>query len=597
MMKLQMPLLPNAQRLDALSVQHAVCELNRLFQGAKVQKVNQYSPTDFALHLWKPNPDKHPELERCWLYLHLNKQNPFFAMLTSHELKTMFPTATHQSPLVMAMRKYLQGSRLDLVKSLAGEPLLELGFNYSTELGFRASVTLVVEMMGKYSNLLLLEEASHKVLHLLNVVDEEQSQCRPLHVGAIYTPPPRPSGRTPWVQLDLHRVWQTCEVSAYTAEIAFEALKEVGWGVSKPLLMPLLKQVSSFEDAIGLLEQWKSDPQGVLFRDAQGHWSGFHGLDLTGSGEAVGSSLSALSLYYASWKQRQLWENARQQLRKPLRDKLNLLNKGLDRLTLAKVSEATLADLQEKGDILMTLYSMRHFTHAKPFENRFTPVMNPLTGEAGYALDVDVKKTWLENAQLYYRLVQKAKGRNAYTHSEWTRLENELAYFKSLAVLLENAESLEDLQALENDWRDAGLLKALKTKVKSSNEEMGILKLKSSDDLLILVGKSSKANGQLIQKHLRPKDWWVHVAEGLAGSHVVVKVHGTPWADAPSLPVPTLEMATALAAWYSEARQSVKVPVLYTRGKYVRPIPQSWAGHVSHTQEEALMIAPKKEGF
>ncbi len=604
MMNPQHPPSPNAQRLDALSTQHAIHELHRLFQGAKVQKINQYSPTDFSLHLWKPNPDKLPELERCFLLVHLNKQNPFFALLTHDEVKSMFPTATHQSPILMSLRKYLQGSRLDVARSVAGEPAFTLGFNYSTELGFRASVTLVVEMIGKYSNLLLVEDGSQKILNLLNVVSEEQSQFRPLHVGAIYSPPPRPQGKTPWTTLNLAELWQDLD-APYSAETAFDAIKTVGWGIAKCLAMPLLERATSFEEAQTALEQWKTHPQGVLFREAHGSLTGFHGVDVIGQGELVGSTLVAVSVYYGSWKQGQLWEEARQTLRKPLRKKLNLLKKGLEQLQTSQVTPSTLDDLQVKGDILMTLYSMRHFTQAKPCENTFTPELNPLTGEAGNAIDVDVKKTWLENAQVYYRLVQKAKGRNAYTHEERLRLENELAYYKSLSVLLDNAESLEDLHALEADWRDAGLLKALKVKAskgkasqkalqKASLEEVGVLKLTSPDDLLIWVGKSSKANGQLIQKHLRPKDWWVHVAEGLSGSHVVVKVHGTPWADAPSLPLPTLAMATALAAWYSEARDSAKVPVLYTRGKYVRPIPQSWAGHVSYTHEEALMIAPQK---
>ena len=603
MMNPHAPLSPNAQRLDALSTQQAVGELHALFQGAKVQKINQYSPTDFSFHLWKPNPNKHPALDRCFLYVHLNKQNPFFAMLTHDEVKSMFPTATHQSPLLMSLRKYLQGSRLDVAQSVAGEPAFTLGFNYSTELGFRASVKLVVEMIGKYSNLLLLEGETQKILNLLNVVSDEQSQLRPLHVGTPYTPPPRPQGKTPWTSLDLAELWPTV-YTPYSAEQAFDAIKTVGWGIAKHLAMPLLEKATSFKEAQSILEQWKSRPQAVLFRDTHDVLTGFHAVDVTGQGELVGSTLVAVSVYYGSWKQGQLWEDARQTLRKPLRKKLNILKKGLEHLNTSQVTSHTLDDLQVKGDILMTLYSMRHFTQAKPFENTFTPEMNPLTGEAGEAIDVDVKKTWLENAQVYYRLVQKAKGRNSYTVQERLRLENDMAYFKSLAVLLENAESLDDLQTLEADWREAGLVKALKSKAgmgkaspKAAVEEVGVLKLASPDDLVIWVGKSSKANGQLIQKHLRPKDWWVHVAEGLSGSHVVVKVHGTPWADAPSLPLPTLAMATALAAWYSEARDSGKVPVLYTRGKYVRPIPQSWAGHVNYSHETAVVITPQKDGF
>jgi predicted ribosome quality control (RQC) complex YloA/Tae2 family protein len=594
---------PRPQPLDALSTQHAVQELHALFCGAKVQKINQYSPTDFSFHLWQPNPDSRPELERGVLYICLHKQTPFFALLTPLELQELFPTATFQSPLLLSLRKYVQGARLDSAQSIDGEPAFRLDFHYTTELGFRASLTLVVEMIGKYSNVFLLEGETQKVLSLLNVVTPEQSQLRPLQVGSPYRLPPRPQGKTPWATLDLAELWQHID-TPYSAEQAFESIKAVGWGIAKTMALPLLERVDCFDDAREALHQWQKHPQGVLFYDDDGALKGFHGVNYTGTGQVVGSFLQAMSVYYASCKRQKLWEDARQHLRKPLMKKLYLLEKGVAQLNTRVLNRQTLEELQAKGDVLMTLYSMRYFTHAKPFENIFTPDVNPLTGQSGEAVDVDVKKTWLENAQAYYRLVQKAKGRQAFAEEERLRLENAVAFYKSLAVLLDNAESREDLHALQVDWQEAGLLKAPllkgrkgKATPKTLAEEAGLLKLTSPEGLVIWVGKSSKANGQLIQKQLRPKDWWVHVAEGLSGSHVVVKVHGTPWADSPSLPLPTLAMATALAAWYSEARHSVKVPVLYTRGKYVRPIPQSWAGHVNYSHETAVVITPQKDGF
>ena len=568
-----------------------------------MQKINQYSPTDFSFHLWQPNPDSRPELERGVLYICLHKQTPFFALLTPHELQELFPTATFQSPLLLSLRKYVQGARLDSAQSIDGEPAFRLNFHYTTELGFRASLTLVVEIIGKYSNVFLLEGETQKVMSLLNVVTPEQSQLRPLQVGSSYRLPPRPQGHTPWLDLDLDALWKPMEVP-YSAAQAFESIKAVGWGIAKTMALPLLKRVDCFDDAREALRNWQQHPQGVLFYDENGELTGFHGVNYTGTGQVVGSSLQAISVYYASYKRQKLWEEARQHLRKPLMKKIHLLEKGVAQLNTHVLSRQTLEELQAKGDLLMTLYSMRYFTHAKPFENTFTPEVNPLTGQSGDAVDVDVKKTWLENAQAYYRLVQKAKGRQAFTEEERLRLEQAMAFYKSLAVLLDNAESMEDLHALQVDWQEAGLLKAPLLKLhkgkaspKTRVEEVGLLKLTSPEGLVIWVGKSSKANGQLIQKQLRPKDWWVHVAEGLSGSHVVVKVHGTPWADSPSLPVATLRMATGLAAWYSEARHSVKVPVLFTRGKYVRPIPQSWAGHVNYSHEEALMISPQKDGF
>ncbi len=592
---------PNAQRLDAISVRHAVCELHTAWMGAKVQKITQHQLNEFSIEVWQGKSTPSTLQNKTVLYLHLNKQNPFFAWLTPSELQSIVEKQTHQSPLWQGLKKILIGSRLEGVSSIEGEPLLELHFKYRNELGFESAVKLVVEIMGKYTNLLLVDASSGKIIQLLHAVDETQSQQRPLHIGAIYSPPPRPLEKIPLAELDFSTVWQVdspnCSAN-YSAEQAFQFLKSKAWGVSKALLMPLLKQAQTFEEAGFNLSQWIHQPQGVLLRDEAGHLTGFHGVVIQENTETVPSMSLALSAYYLNWKQRQVWHSASHRLLKPLETKREHVRSTIARLNDSLLNTQTLDALQEKGDILMTLYSMRYFEHPKPFESTLQLLENPLTGEACFPIAVDLKKTWLENAQYYYKQVQKSKGRNRYVESQCQHLASNLAYLDYLATLFENAETLEDLQALEADWQQAGLLKAIngkssKTSKNSKEEETGILKHMSPDGITIWVGKSAKANGQLISKHLKPKDWWVHVGDGMAGSHVIVKVHGTTWANEERLPDATLEMATALAGWYSQGRLNQKVCVLYTRGKFVRPIPESWAGHVTHSHESSVMIQPQ----
>ncbi len=591
---------PNAQRLDAISVRHAVRELNEAWVGAKIQKITQHHPTEFSIEIWNNSSNASTLENKSVLYLHLNKQNPFFALLTPSELQSIVGKQTHQSPLLQGFKKVLVGSRVAGVSTIEGEPLLQIHLTYRNELGFQSFVLLIVEIMGKYTNLLLVEASSHKIIQLLHVVDETQSQQRPLHIGALYSLPPRPLEKIPLAELDFSTVWQVeaSNYSAnYSAELAFQLLKSKAWGISKSMLMPLLKQAQRFQDAQTMLTQWIHQPQAVLLRDEVGHLTGFHGVSLQNHASPCESMTLALSTYYFDWKQRQVWHSASHRLLKPLDAKREHVKSTIARLQASTLDDSTLDALQAQGDVLMTLYSMRYFQHPKPFEATLQVEENPLTGEACLPIAVDLKKTWLENAQFYYKQVQKGKGRNRYVERQCQHLKSELAYLDYLATLFDNAETPEDLQALEADWHQAGLLKALRVKSSQASkhakeEDSGILKQMSPDGIAIWVGKSAKANGQLISKHLKPKDWWVHVGDGMAGSHVIVKVHGTTWADEESLPDATLAMATALAGWYSQGRLNQKVCVLYTRGKFVRPIPQSWAGHVTHSHEQSLMIQP-----
>jgi|GEM_PF-4584871 len=605
----------NAQRLDALATSAAATTMAERFEGAKVQKINQLGPTEFILQLWKPNPDRTPELDRCWLYLHLNKQNPIFCMLTNDELKTVYPTtANHQTPLLMILRKYLMGARLDGVHSLDGEPLLDLRFNYSTELGFRSSVRVVIEFMGKYSNLLLLDK-ENKILGLLNIVDEDQSRLRPLHVSGTYNNPPRPESKQPLKQLVIlsgaegsPKLLEDSLQSDYSPKKAFQAIKDVGWGVSKPQLMPLLDHAASWDEAVGhvrdLVENYSpcmisDDPDRADTRPAPTGIFGYAGSSVGQSASTpMPSAIEMLAGYYWPWKQSQIMEQSRVHLRRPLRDRHTLLQQGIDRLDEEAVSEQALEELKSIGDLLMTLHSMLHFTSKNPFETVYRIDFNPIGVEIPDVIAVDPKKTWLDNAQMYYKKVGKGKGRNAYARGERERFMNRLHHIETLTVLLENAQNMADVQALESDWRTSGLLPELKVKKgqkpqnQKASDDVGTLTMESPDGLRILVGKSAKANGQLIAKHLKAKDWWLHSGENIPGSHVVVKVQGTIYADAP-LPLPTLEMAATLAAWFSAGQESAKVPVMYTRGKYVRAIPNSWPGHVTHTNEESVVMIPK----
>jgi predicted ribosome quality control (RQC) complex YloA/Tae2 family protein len=585
------------QRLDALSMQQLAREIHEDFVGAKIQKIHQYGPTEWALEWWGVRSETTPEHERCWLIIDLNKENPFLGFWTSAEFKSVYPSAksTHQSPLLMSLRKYLQGSRLEAVQATVGESVLEFHVKYRCELGFQRAVVLIVELMGKYSNMLLLEGASRKILHLQHVVDDTQSRLRPLHVGGTYTPPPQPFGRVPWTTLNWQACWQNIATyPRYCPKTAFSALQGKSWGLSKAMMLPLLEAVASFEDAEALLKQWIHQPTAVVRYTPNGEPSGFHGLCLTETDVAMPSMLWATGVYFYAWKSAQVHEKSRHRLRQPLKERLKRLDKERQRLQLAEANALDLDAAQHKGDVLMTLYSMRFFKHPKPFETNFTPELNPLTGDAGPEMLVDLKKTWLENAQVYYRQVQKEKGRRAYDHDALHRLDAQASFFQELSVLLEHAETPDDLLALEEDWKATGLIKMKVSKTREKpSETTGLLKMLSPDGLTIWVGKSSQANGRLLAQYLKAKDWWLHVAEGLVGSHVVVKVQGTPWAEANDLPVETLKMATALAAWYSEGRHSGKVPVLYTRGKYVRTVPHSWPGHVTYSQESMVVVVPQ----
>jgi predicted ribosome quality control (RQC) complex YloA/Tae2 family protein len=612
------------QRLDAVTLAAASRECSAVLAGARVQKIHQVGIVEYVLECWLPFEKKRPDTQAIspptldasspaevkekpftatHVYLNLNRQTPFFALLHESDWKPLFPNLKqHQSvsPLLASLRKHLQGARLLQVSCTPAEPVLRLRFHTTDELGFTSTVELIAELMGKYANLMLCDAESRRILQMMHVVDESQSRLRPLHVGGLYQDPPRPADRVPFEAVDVASVLTVAE-GPYTPEAALKRLQAVGWGVSPLFFRPVLAACQQWEEARIQVQALQQTYQPVLKYGAGAtHPVGYHGVALPGYVRHEGHVLSVLREYYWPWRCACIVEQARHRLRQPLRQKHRSLRERIMHVQEHRVSEDTLARLQEEGDVLMTLYGMKAFDTFKPLQPSYTPDINPLTGEPGVPLQVDERYTWLENAQRRYRQVRKAQGRNAYASEHTALLTQELLHIQTLEVMLEQATRLEDLPALEADLIQFKLLASPKRPaptrrkpVKSRPEQhTGIETFELAEGLVLLVGRSSRGNGHLVSRHLRPMDWWCHAGEQIPGSHVILKTQGTPWEQGPLPDDILLRMAQA-AAWFSAGQESSKVPVLFTRGKYVRAIPGSWPGHVNHTHEESVMVPPQ----
>jgi predicted ribosome quality control (RQC) complex YloA/Tae2 family protein len=215
---------------------------------------------------------------------------------------------------------------------------------------------------------------------------------------------------------------------------------------------------------------------------------------------------------------------------------------------------------------------------------------NPHTQD-NITVEIDPSLSWQENAERYYRLARKAKARQKTYESRQKDQQRELNYYQELVFLIEQSDTLDELEALREDLLAAGLIRApkkgkstAKNRKKADDTHIpGLLTLTSSDGFTVLVGKSSQANGQLVGKLAKPYDIWLHVHQ-MQGSHVLIKT------DKQAVPDQTLLEAANLAVHFSVAKQGTNVPVVYTEGRYVRKIPGSYPGHVNYESEEGLYI-------
>ncbi|MEB3286646.1 MAG: NFACT family protein [Vampirovibrionales bacterium] len=256
------------------------------------------------------------------------------------------------------------------------------------------------------------------------------------------------------------------------------------------------------------------------------------------------------------------------------------------------------------------------------------------------SLEVDPSLSWMENAERYYRRAKKAKARQAQFVLQQEQLSREAAYLEELALMIAQADTLKMLQVMADELdtflrekkqkaeslpsaeglnRSSGNRKSLNFKQKAAKSQKkpkqkasqgktppGLITLPLEAGGQILVGRSGQANGELVGRLGKPNDWWFHVHQ-MPGSHVVLRHgelkhmgfnHDQKGNDEPedaltaNLPLDPqqLLLAANLAVYFSTARESKNVPVIYTQIKHVRKIPGSYPGHVTYKHEQSVFI-------
>jgi predicted ribosome quality control (RQC) complex YloA/Tae2 family protein len=256
---------------------------------------------------------------------------------------------------------------------------------------------------------------------------------------------------------------------------------------------------------------------------------------------------------------------------------------------MTPVSAVEIEQFQKMGDRLLSAFSAREILPNPldyPLQHKIS--LTDYETQEEIVIEFDPLLSWVENAQRYYRKAKKAKSQQLIAETFKKKLETELAYLQELQVLLDQTETIEDLKALENDFVHAGLLNGegfKKSEQQKASKVSGILELCSSEGFPILVGKTGTANELIVGKLAKPHDLWIHVHE-MPGSHVLVRT------EKREVPNQTLWEAANLAVHYSSARHGKNIPIIYTQGRYVRKIPDSYPGHVTYQHEKSAFITP-----
>ena len=498
----------------------------------------------------------------------------------------------------MLLRKHLSGARVAGLTQPPLERLVKIEFDAFDELGRAGRRTLVLEAMGRRSNLILLD-GEGRVIDSLRRVDADMSAARQVLPGLFYQPPAS-TGRLPFLEeteagfaarfaaaaaektLDAFLLDQYFGLSPLMArELAFQAAGDVD---ARVFQMggpgPLWRALEDFQNRV---REERFTPV-CLLRDGKP-------LDFAcvpvgqygGAAECVAyPSFSALldAFYEAREKQ----ERARQRGADLLRAASTARDRLRRKLALQEKEYAATQDrdkLRVQGDLITAnLYRMERGQSRLECENYY---------EAGAptSIPLDPLLTPQQNAAKYYKRYAKAKTAEKYLREQMDLARRDLEYLESVLAEIAQAETEADYLDIRAELREAGFLKKQGRGKKEKSRPAAPWEFCTSSGLRVLAGRNNRQNDKLTLKDADRRDLWLH-SQKIHGSHVILRCAGrTPSEE-------DIAEAAMVAAWFSQARESGNVPVDYTEVRNVKKPAGGRPGMVIYTTCRTVNVTPEE---
>jgi predicted ribosome quality control (RQC) complex YloA/Tae2 family protein len=485
------------------------------------------------------------------------------------------------SPLLLLLRKYVRGARLVGIIQPPAERILHLAFDGPLE-----PVTLVIEVIGRYSNLVLVS-ADGAVLDAVKRVGPDMNRYRVVLPAHAYAPPPPQDKFLPEevTEYRLRHLLAEWPPETPLRRVLVGGIAGISPLAAREIVFRALGDVDAPREAAQritpLLEAWRAltrePPQPCIVRDEDDEIIAFAPYPLThmGTWEPVESMNAALAAYFGGES------GGYQAARAPL---FRVIEAGRERLAHrgARLAEEQAAagdpeSLKQMGEAILA------YAHqVEPGQSEL--VVEWVPGQPPLRVQLDPKSSPSENAQSYFRRYRKAQRAAKEIPVQAAQVEAEQAYLDQLAQDLAMAESRPEIDAVAGALLEAGYLK--KRKRKPSSPAARPLRFRSPDGFILWVGKNALQNEELTFHRASPDDVWLH-ARAMPGAHVIVQAEERP------VPEQTIEWAAKLAAYYSRGRDDTQVEVDVLPRKNVRRLKGGRPGQVIYRGERTLRVAPE----
>lgn len=539
---------------DGYFLHHMTQELRETILYGRIQKVNL--PFEKELVLQVRNHGKNHKV--------LLSSHSLFARIQLTETK--FENPAFPNTLTMIFRKYLQGAVIEDLFQHENDRVLEMTISNKNEIGDHILVTLMIEIMGKHSNIILLDKNSGKIIEAIKHVGFSQNSYRTILPGSNYLTPPPANSADPFTISDekLFEILQTQDLSPKSLQGMFQGLgRQTANHLSQLLVTDKLKNFRAFFN-----EPAKPSTDGKQFAafllSEEAH--GFETLS------------QLLDYYYQEKAEKDRVQQQASQLIKRVANELAKNRKKLDKQKEELLATENAEEFRQKGELLTT------FLHQVPNDQDQVVLDNYYTNEP-ITIALDKALTPNQNAQRYFKRYQKLKEAVKHLQDLIEETQSSIYYLESVENSLEQANLSEVAEIREELIQTSYIRRRQKEKIQKRQKPERYLA--SDGKTTILVGRNNLQNEELTFKMAKKGELWFH-AKDIPGSHVVIKDNLDP-----SDQVKT--DAAELAAYYSKARMSNLVQVDMIEVQKLHKPSAAKPGFVTYRGQKTLRVTPEAE--
>lgn len=568
--------------LDAICLSALVQELNGTVLGGRIDKIHQPARDEVVLSIRTPQGNHR-------LLLSASPTRPR-AQLT--ELTRENPA---EPPMFcMLLRKHFTGGRILAIQQPSLERLIEFQMEVTDELGDLVSKKLILEAMGRHSNLILLDQEG-RILDCMRKVDQDMSSARQVLPGMFYRLPPVQNKQNP---LELTQEVKNRLISQIPREKQMDQwLVETFYGISPLIAREMAVEASGSTDALletnpeglltslqNLLDKAKSGEftPYMLLRDGKPTDFSFRPILQYGVATELRQMASFSQLLDAFYAERETSERVRQKGQDLIRSVTTARDRIRRKLNIQKQELSATQNrelLRQMGDIITSnLYQMEKGMRELKTVNFYDSEEQEIT------IKLDPLRSPQQNAARYYKDYNRAKTAEQMLTEQTQKGEKEQEYLNSVMESLSRAEGERDLEEIRRELEEVGYVKRqkkAKNRIKRSAQKP--LEFRSSTGMRISVGRNNIQNDELTTKLARRSDIWFHV-QNMHGAHVIL------WTEGNEPDKASMTQAAMLACWFSQGKEGVKVPVDYTQVKYVKKPSGARPGMVIYTTHETAYI-------